>query len=104
MKFLIVGFGSIGRRHLRNLQALGEHDILLYRTHHSTLPEDEIAGIPVETDLQAALAHKPDAVIIANPTALHLGVAIPAAEAGCALLIEKPISHDLAGTAELKLR
>jgi predicted dehydrogenase len=34
-------------------------------------------------------------VIVSNPTALHLDVAIPAAEAGCCLLIEKPISHTL---------
>jgi len=95
MKFLIAGFGSIGRRHMRNLMALGEHDILLYRSHHSTLPTSEIEDIPVETDLQTALAHKPDAVIISNPTALHLDVAIPAAQAGCHLFIEKPLSHDL---------
>lgn len=97
MKFLIAGFGSIGRRHLRNLRALGEQDILLYRTHHSTLPDDEIAGLVVETDLRAALAHRPDAVIVSNPTALHLDVAIPAAEAGCAILLEKPISHNMHG-------
>jgi predicted dehydrogenase len=95
MKFLIVGFGSIGRRHLRNLRALGEEDILLYRTHHSTLPEVEIDGLPVETNLEAALAHHPDAVIIANPTALHMDVAIPAAEAGCHILMEKPIADSL---------
>ena len=95
MKFLIAGFGSIGRRHMRNLMELGEKDILFYRTLHSTLPNDELADFPVETDLKAALAHKPDVVIIANPTALHLDVAIPAAEAGCHLLIEKPISHSL---------
>jgi len=95
MKFLIAGLGSIGRRHLRNLLALGERDILLYRTHHSTLPDDELAGFPVETDLQAALAHRPDAVIIANPSALHLSVAIPAAEVGCHLLIEKPVAGKL---------
>jgi predicted dehydrogenase len=102
MKFLIAGFGSIGRRHLRNLQALGERDILLYRSHHSTLPEDEIAGLPVEMDLQAALAHRPDAVIISNPTALHLDVAIPAAEAGCAILLEKPIAHSLERVDEFR--
>jgi predicted dehydrogenase len=39
--------------------------------------------------------HKPDAVIVANPTAMHLDVAIPAAEAGCAILLEKPISHSM---------
>jgi predicted dehydrogenase len=102
MKFLIAGFGSIGRRHLRNLRALGETDILLYRSHHSTLPDDEIAGLPVETSLAAALAHKPDAVIIANPTALHLDVAIPAAEAGCHILMEKPVSHSLERVEQLK--
>ena len=96
MKFLIAGFGSIGRRHFRNLRALGEQEIMLYRTGHSTLADDELAGFPVETDLQAALAHHPDAVFVANPTALHLDVAIPAAEAGCCLFLEKPISHSLA--------
>ena len=34
-------------------------------------------------------------MIISNPTALHLDVAIPAAEAGCAILLEKPIAHSL---------
>ena len=93
MKFLIAGLGSIGRRHLSNLLALGEGDIILYRTYHSTLPDDELAPFPIETDLYDALAHNPDAVIVANPTALHLDVALPAAEAGCHLFLEKPISN-----------
>ncbi len=103
MRFLIAGLGSIGRRHLRNLLALGERDIVLYRTHRSTLPDDELAGFPTETDLQHALAYyRPDAVIVANPTALHLDVAIPAAQAGCHLLLEKPIAHDLHGVSALR--
>lgn len=96
MKFLIAGLGSIGRRHFRNLIALGEKDIVLLRTRKATLPEDELAGYPVETDLQEALnKHKPDAIIVANPTSLHLDVAVPAAEAGCDILLEKPVSHSL---------
>src|SRR5581483_465324 len=96
MKFLIAGLGSVGRRHFRNLIALGEKDIVLLRSHHATLPDEELAGYPVETDLHAALTkHKPDAVIVANPTALHLDVAIPVAEAGCHILLEKPVSHSL---------
>jgi predicted dehydrogenase len=100
MKFLIAGYGSIGRRHLRNLRELGHSDILLYRSRRGSLSglpeaEAEITGLPVETDLRAALAHRPDAVIIANPTALHLDVAIPAAEQGCHILIEKPLAGDL---------
>ena len=93
MKFLIAGLGSIGRRHLHNLEALGQKDILLYRTHQSTLEDEELAAYPVETDIEAALKQKPDAVIISNPTALHMQVAVPAAEAGCALFIEKPIAY-----------
>jgi predicted dehydrogenase len=96
MKYLIAGLGSIGRRHFRNLLALGEQDIVLLRTRKATLPDDELTGYPVETDLKEALKkHKPDAVIIANPTSLHLETAIPAAEAGCHILLEKPVSNSL---------
>jgi len=95
VKFLIAGLGSIGRRHLRNLLALGQRDIFLYRTHQSTLPDDELAPFPVETDLESALAREPDAVIISNPTALHLEVALRAARSGCHLLLEKPIAEKL---------
>ena len=102
MKFMIAGLGSIGRRHLRLLAELGEQDIFLYRTHRATLPDDDLAAYSVETDLAAALAQKPDAVIVSNPTALHLDVAIPAAEAGCHILLEKPISHNLDRLDELK--
>lgn len=102
MKFLIAGLGSIGRRHLRNLMALGEEDIILYRTGKSTLPEDELEGFPTEYSLEDALGHDPDAVIISNPTALHLDVAIPAAKQGCHLLIEKPVSHSLERLDELE--
>jgi len=101
MKFMIAGLGSIGRRHLGNLKALGEEDILLYRSGQSTLQDDELERYITETELDIALAHKPDAVIVSNPTALHLDVAIPAAEAGCHLLLEKPISHNMERVDEL---
>ncbi len=102
MKFLIAGLGSIGRRHFRNLIALGEKDIVLLRSHRATLPDDELAGYPVETDLDEALKkYQPDAVIISNPTALHLDVAIPSTDAGCSILMEKPISNSLERVDEL---
>ncbi|MHC1772507.1 MAG: Gfo/Idh/MocA family protein [Flexilinea sp.] len=102
MKFLIAGYGSIGRRHMRNLQECGEKNIILLRSNKSTLPKDEIKDIPVETEIENALMHKPDGVVIANPTALHLDIAIPAAKAGCAILLEKPISGTLERIPELK--
>jgi len=102
VKFVIVGLGSIGRRHLKNLISLGEEDIILCRSKLSTLPDGELKGFPVETNIHAALLHKPDAVIISNPTSLHLDIAIPAAEAGCHILLEKPISSSLEKIDELK--
>jgi predicted dehydrogenase len=101
MKTLLVGFGSIGRRHLRNLRALGENDVVVLRSHRSTLPDDEIAGLPIVQTMEEALAFKPQAAVIANPTALHLDAAIPLAKAGCHLLMEKPVSHSLERIDEL---
>jgi len=95
MKYLIAGFGSIGRRHFRNLFALGERDFVFLRSNQSTLADDEISDYPSETDLSKALSHKPDVVIVSNPTSMHLDVAIPAAEAGCHLFLEKPLSNSM---------
>lgn len=86
---------------MHNLLALGQRDIILYRTNRSTLPDDELKSYPTETSLDRAISYKPDAVIISNPTSLHLEVAIPAALAGCHLLLEKPISHSMEKVDEL---
>jgi predicted dehydrogenase len=102
MKILIAGFGSIGRRHFRNLISLGERDIIFLRSKRSTLPDDEIAAYPVETTVAAALAHHPDVVIVSNPTSLHLDIAIPAADEGCHLFIEKPVSHSMERVDQLQ--
>lgn len=101
MKCLIAGVGSIGRRHLRNLRSLGVNDFVLYRRARFNEAEDEFAGTITETNLQAALAHQPDFAVIANPTSLHLEVALACAQAGCHLFLEKPISHTLSGCDEL---
>src|SRR6185436_14926111 len=103
MKILIAGLGSIGRRHFRNLIGLGEKELFLLRSQHATLPADELAGYPVETNVEEALEkYKPNAVIVANPTALHLDIAIPAVKAGCHILLEKPVADSLGRISELQ--
>jgi len=92
MKFLIAGLGSIGRRHLQNLEALGERDITLYRTGKSTL-RDLDNDYPVYDDIHTAIKEQPDAIVISNPTALHIPVAIIAARSDIDIFIEKPLSH-----------
>ena len=92
---LIAGFGSIGRRHYTNLQRLGYSNFTFLRTMEGTINDDEIKEYPVFYDLQLALEQKPHVVFVTNPTSQHMDVAIKAAESGCHLFIEKPLSHTL---------
>lgn len=95
---LICGLGSIGRRHLRHFRALGCAPILAYRTGRATLPDDgQPAPDAVYLSLDEALAQSPAAVIVANPTSLHLETALAAVRAGCHVLIEKPLADRLDG-------
>lgn len=103
MKILIVGLGSIGRRHFRNLRTLGIEDLVLVRKNLSTLPDEELRGFPVESDLAEAIEkHKPDGVVVANPTSAHLETTLPAVKAGVAVLLEKPISHTMEHVDEIR--
>ena len=63
--------------------------------------ETQKLKLRVFTDLNEALATRPDAAFISNPTSLHVAVALAAARAGCHLFIEKPLSHTFEQIDEL---
>lgn len=68
MKLLVVGMGSIGQRHVRNLRALRDVDILAYRRRGYRLPEDLRVGWLREFyDLDAALSEGPQAALVCAP-------------------------------------
>jgi len=112
---LFVGLGGIGQRHLRNLRALlGESvEVMAYRVRgeRQTLDDnlqvvpgvdlEQKYGVAVCSDLQQALASRPDVVFVTNPSSMHVPVALEAARQGCHLFIEKPLSHSLSGVSEL---
>ncbi len=102
MKILIVGLGSIGERHLQNLLRLGFKDISVFRRSGRkprTLVGNEFKTF---TDWQSAVDEKPEAVVITNPTPLHVPFAIDAAQRGAHLFIEKPLSSSLGRANELR--
>lgn len=102
MKILIVGFGSIGKRHFNNLVALGFRDFQVLTSQDlAALQRLPNLRIHKETKLSDALAKHPDVVFVCNPTALHLETALAAAEAGCHVFLEKPVSHQLDGLEKL---
>lgn len=99
---LLVGFGSIGRRHLTNLHELGITDWAVVHTGRGTLPFEPPAPVRTYPDLAAALAtESPAFAVVANPTALHLTTARACAERGCDVLLEKPVSHSTDGLDDL---
>ena len=99
---LIIGLGSVGRRHLKNLLLLGYDNIILYRTGKSTLPTNELAEYKTFGDLEEALSLNPIAAIVSNPTSLHVSTALKAINAGCHLFLEKPVSHSIEKISELQ--
>lgn len=93
-KILVVGYGSVGRRHVRNLQKLGFDNLVFLRSGQP----DVIDQVPPPgeqfSELSEALAHDVRLAIIATPSAKHLEAALPLAKHGCHLLIEKPVTTD----------
>lgn len=94
MKALVLGGGSIGTRHLRNLRALGVTYLALFEPE--TQRRDALCqemGLDGFGRLDHALGWQPDFVLIASPTHLHVEQALEAARRGCHLFVEKPLSH-----------
>jgi predicted dehydrogenase len=98
---LIVGCGSIGSRHAQNLSSLGV-DVCLFDIDHERAKSlaKEVDGEPVD-NLEAGLQSDPGTVFITTPSNHHTAPAKKAANAGCDLFIEKPLSNTTNGVAEL---
>ena len=102
MLILVIGCGSIGKRHIRNLKALNVRDIIAHDLRMERCREvEQEYGVKAYDDLEEALAQKPDVALICTPTSLHIPPALSAARNGCHLFIEKPLSHSLDGVDEL---
>ena len=102
MRALIVGLGSIGRRHARNWSALGYGPPAV--CHQRNAPQPEQLGIEAReywTWTQALEREQPDVVLVTNPTSLHVPVARQAIDAGAHVLVEKPLASSTQSVAEL---
>ncbi len=97
---LVAGSGSIARRHIANLRFLHPdcRVLVLRRPDSDSSPPDDV---DIFTDLDAALAERPFAAILANPAPFRVPLARRLAEADCHLLLEKPLSSGTDGVAEL---
>jgi predicted dehydrogenase len=85
-----------------NLIALNAGEILAFDVRTDRLREVESRfNVKVFDDLEKAWASNPNVAFITVPTSLHVSLSQKAAEHGCHLFIEKPLSDRLEGVDQL---
>lgn len=101
---IVIGGGSIGKRHTRNLLSLGEKDITMVETNVDRISElEKEFGVTVISSLEEAWESKKYTVsFICSPSILHLSQALFCAKRGSDLFIEKPLAHTTEGLEELE--
>jgi predicted dehydrogenase len=101
-QYLVIGCGSIGKRHIKNLQELGITNILAFDLRPERRSEvSSRFGIETVEALDAAWERRPDVALITTPTSLHVPIALEAALRHCHLFIEKPLSNSWTGVDQL---
>jgi len=90
-RILIVGHGSIGKRHLQLARNLfPDADIRVLRHLKSTSTPENSNGC--FDNIEDVHSFAPQLAVIANPATFHTDVALKLTEQGVHLLIEKPIA------------
>ncbi|MCL4553235.1 MAG: Gfo/Idh/MocA family oxidoreductase [Candidatus Marsarchaeota archaeon] len=98
MRIAVLGCGSIGRRHLQNLLALGHKDLIAFDPIVSIRNgvRREL-GVRCPTTLNGLWKLHPEVVLVTAPSNLHTELALAAVRHDCHIFIEKPLSHALHG-------
>lgn len=101
MKLAIIGAGAIGRRHLGNLHRLGVEELRVYDEDPAQLGRvsEQFPWAAVAPSLEAVLRGV-DGAVIGTPPDSHVSIGRRSAEAGVALMIEKPLAHAPDGVEE----
>ncbi len=102
LKALVIGSGSIGRRHAQNLKCLGV-DVTLSDIDTELVKKTcEQEGYTPCNNLDDAIASGTyDLALVCTPNHLHIPLAQKIAEAKINLFIEKPLSHSYDGVDHL---
>lgn len=96
MKILVVGGGSIGRRHIRNLKSLFNHEIIVLKREYSNAFEKEF-NVKVITSFNDPIIQEIDCLFVATPTSLHNESLTLANANKLHVFMEKPLIHNKTG-------
>ena len=100
MKIIVVGYGSIGKRHVNNLLLIPNIEIIIC-THRNNVDNSIKNKCKIFESINDCINEKPVAAVISNVTSLHIQTALKLASAGIHLFIEKPLSNNLENIKEL---
>jgi predicted dehydrogenase len=102
-RVLVVGCGSIGRRHTSNLRSLGVAALAACDPDPQRRQYFETEwGLPTFPDLESGLnAFAANVVFVCSPPVFHVSQALVALDAGAHVFVEKPVSDRIDGIAEL---
>ena len=96
-KILVIGIGSIGRRHIRNIKFLIPNSTisLLSKSSNGTYDEEKLVdNIYRKTSDTLTLSF--DAIFICGPASSHIKISLDFLKKGNNIFIEKPLSDNLA--------
>ena len=99
-RLLIVGGGSMGKRHYRMAKELLPNAEIRLLTRYKN-SKNSFISIENQIDLEEAIFFKPQATILANPASKHIELANIFSSLGSHLLIEKPVSSATNGVLDL---
>ncbi len=102
MRCAVIGCGSIGLRHLRNLRSIGVADVIAHDVSEPCRAQAaQINSVAVASAPDEVWRWAPDVALICTPASSHVSVAREAVERGCHVFIEKPLAATLDGIDEL---
>jgi spore coat polysaccharide biosynthesis protein SpsF len=98
----VIGAGSIGQRHIKNLRKLGIREIAALRSEEGTKKSLDPQLEVLEVDNWKLLEEfQPDIAIISNPSSLHPATIKNCLSIAKGIFIEKPLATSLEGIPEL---
>ena len=95
-RIAVIGVGHLGRHHARILSTMEGARLVAAVDTVAERAEQAVAGTDAEalTDYRQLIGNV-DAAVIAVPTELHAGIAIPFLERGTPVLVEKPMTRSI---------
>lgn len=100
-KILVIGQGSIGKRHIQNLQKLSQEVLVFSYRKKLGKTIDSFENVEYIEDLEKGI-EACEGVIVCNRNDQHIEVALKVAKKKKHLLVEKPLTINLKGVKELE--